>query len=77
MTKKSETFEVSMTRLEEIVHKMESGNLPLDDAMKLFEEGTALVKSGNTLLDEAEVKIKKLMKGADGAPFEKEFDGNE
>ena len=77
MSKKSATFEVSMTRLEEIVKKMESGNLQLDDAMALFEEGTALVKSGNSLLDEAELKIKKLMKGANGAPVEGEFDYSE
>lgn len=74
MNEKSMTFEASMQRLEEIVRKMEAGDLPLEEALKLFEEGTALVSGSNKLLDEAELKITKLMKGADGAPVETEFE---
>lgn len=74
MSKQSVTFEASLKRLEEIVQKMESGDLPLEEALGLFEEGTALVKSGNKLLDQAELKVSKLMQGPDGAPVETEFE---
>ena len=74
MSEPSKTFEDSIHRLEEIVQKMESGDLPLEESLKLFEEGTNLVKSSNKLLDEAELKVAKLIKGADGVPMETEFD---
>lgn len=66
-------FEKAIARLEQIVLQMEQGNLPLEEAMQLFEEGTALVKSCAKQLDEAELKVVKLMKGADGEPIETEF----
>ncbi len=69
----SKTFEASMQRLEEIVRTMERGELPLEQSLKLFEEGTALVRTCGTMLDEAEMKIVKLMKGSDGEPVEQEF----
>lgn len=69
----SKTFETSMQRLEEIVRTMERGELPLEQSLKLFEEGTALVRTCGTMLDEAEMKIVKLMKGPDGEPVEQEF----
>jgi len=69
----SKSFENSLARLEEIVRKMEKGDVPLEEALKLFEEGTGLIRSCTTLLDEAELKVVKLMKGADGAPVELEF----
>ena len=69
----SKSFETSLARLEEIVRKMEKGDVPLEEALKLFEEGTGLIRSCTTLLDEAELKVVKLMKGADGAPVELEF----
>ena len=74
MSKDSMTFEASMARLEEIVKKMERGDVPLEESLTLFEEGTSLVKTCSKLLDEAEMKIVKLMKGADGAPVEVEFE---
>ena len=49
------------------------GDLPLEQSLQLFEEGTGLVKSCNQLLSQAELKIAQLMKGADGAPVELEF----
>lgn len=69
----SQTFEASVLRLEQIVDKLEQGELPLEEALKLFEEGTALVGSCTKLLDDAELKVVKLMKGPDGAPTETEF----
>ena len=64
----SKSFEASMKRLEEIVRTMERGELPLEESLKLFEEGTALVRACGGMLDDAEMKIVKLMKGPDGQP---------
>lgn len=78
MSKKSESYEQSVKRLEEIVGQLERGDVALDEALKLFQEGTALVQSCAKLLDQAELEIVKLSKGADGAPVETEFaDGAE
>ena len=74
MKKESMTFEQSVTRLEEIVRQMENGDVALEEALKLFEEGTGLVGRCSGLLDEAELSVAKLMKGADGAPVELPFD---
>ena len=54
------TFEKAMARLEQIVAALESGRCPLDDSMKLFEEGTRLTAYCAKLLREAEQKIVKL-----------------
>ena len=70
MSSSSQSFEASMRRLEEIVKLMEGGELPLEQALELFEEGTALVKSSSKLLDEAELKVSKLVQGAGAAPVE-------
>lgn len=69
----SKTFETSMTRLEEIVKKMERGDVPLEEALRLFEEGTGLIRSCAAQLDAAELKVVRLMKGSDGAPVETPF----
>lgn len=73
MSQNSMEFEKSITRLEEIVKQMEQGNVPLENALQLFEEGTKLVAGCAKKLDEAELKVVKLMKGADGNPMETEF----
>ena len=65
MKKESMTFEQSVTRLEEIVRQMENGDVALEEALKLFEEGTALAASCNKLLDNAELKVLQMTKGAD------------
>ena len=66
-------FEQSLARLDEIVRRMERGDVALDEALSLFEEGTALAKSCNQLLDEAELKVVQLTKGAHGTPVETEL----
>ncbi len=71
---KAATFEESMARLDEIVKMLEQGDRSLDEALALFEEGTALVKSCGKLLDEAEQKVIKLQKGSEGEPEEVPFD---
>ena len=73
MAKKLKSFEEAMMRLEEIVSQMEQGNVTLEESLTLFEEGTALIKQCGKQLDEAELKVVQLMKGADGEPIEKEF----
>ena len=73
MKQQSKTFEASLTRLEEIVQRMENGDVPLEEALRLFEEGTGLVSSCTKLLDEAELKVVQLTKGTDGAPEERTF----
>lgn len=70
---KSFTFEASVKRLDAIVAKLESGDVPLEQALKLFQEGTGLVRSCSKLLDEAELEVVKMTKGEDGAPMETEM----
>ncbi len=57
----TKTFEGKIKRLEEIVSKIESTEVELEDSIKLFEEGMSLSKDCQSLLDGAEQKIKKLM----------------
>ena len=54
-------FEKKLVRLEEIVGKMERGELSLDDSLKLFEEGVKLSKECHQRLNEAENKVRVLM----------------
>ncbi len=72
--KKKASFEDKLLRLEEIVRLLERGDAPLEDAIKLFEEGTKLAGSCDELLDRAEKKVAALSKGPDGAPVETEID---
>lgn len=63
-----------MKRLEEIVEKLESGSVPLDNAMELYEEGVNISKQCLEKLSQAELKLKKLSKDVNGN-FEL-FEGN-
>ena len=67
------TFEQKIGRLEEIVALLEKGDAQLADSLQLFEEGTKLAGDCAKLLDDAEQKVVKLAKGADGAPVESSF----
>ena len=67
------TFEKSMARLEEIVALLERGDTPLEEALKLFEEGSALIRSCGSMLEKAEQVVVRLVKGADGEPEEVVF----
>lgn len=60
MTEEELKFETALEKLEQIVAKMEAGDLPLDQAIKFFEDGTALAKFCEGKLAEAEGKIEKL-----------------
>ncbi len=67
------SFEENMTCLEQIVRTLERGDAPLEESLKLFQEGTQLVASCGKLLDEAELTVKKIVPGADGTPTEEGF----
>lgn len=74
MNQQNKTFEQSMQRLEQIVRAMERGDVALEESLKLFQEGTELVRSCGKLLDEAELQVKKIMTAPDGSPVEEEFE---
>ena len=61
-------FETALKRLEEIVRKLEGGELPLDSALELFEEGIRLSRFCNTTLEVAERRVETLLKSDSGQP---------
>ena len=71
------TFEENMTRLEEIVTRLEKGDVPLSRSLSRVEEGTRLAAACRPDLDQAEPQGVRLMKGPDGAPVETEFASEE
>ena len=73
MNQNNMTFEQSMQRLEQIVRAMERGDVALEESLKLFEEGTELVRNCNQLLDDAQLQVKKIMTAPDGSPVEEDF----
>ena len=74
MNKKDKmTFESATQRLDDIVKLLEKGNSSLDESLKLYEEGIALVRFCNTELDNAENKIKMLISNGNGEMIEKDF----
>lgn len=73
MNQSNKTFEENMGRLEQIVRAMERGDVALEESLKLFQEGTELVRSCGKLLDEAELQVKKIMTDANGNPVEEAF----
>lgn len=73
MNKDNKTFEENLQRLEQIVRAMERGDVALEESLKLFQEGTELVRSCGKLLDDAELQVKKVMTAADGRPVLEDF----
>ncbi len=71
-------FESAMKRLEEIVQILENGNLPLEESIKIFEEGMELIKFCTAKLEEAERKVTILLKEGESyvqVPFEEKGEG--
>jgi exodeoxyribonuclease VII small subunit len=66
MTEESLNFEKSFARLEEILNKMNSGKVSLDESLKLYEEADQLISLCSTRLDACESKIEMLMKKRNG-----------
>lgn len=73
MNQNNTSFESAMKRLEEIVRAMERGDVALDESLKLFQEGTDLVRACGKLLDDAQLQVEKVVKGPEGAPTFEEF----
>lgn len=61
------TFEGAVTRLEEIVRLLDAGELPLDESLKLFEEGIGLARECSKQLTDAQGKLESLVKQSDGS----------
>jgi len=78
VARKKEKFEEALQKLGTIVARMEEGDLPLEEALKAFEEGVRLAKFCTTKLDEAERKVEKLIRNQSGTlqstPFSEEDD---
>ena len=75
--KKDINFEDALSQLEEIVRKIESGAVSLDESLSLFESGVSLIKLCNEKLESAEQKVKLLTETADGGVGCSDFSGNE
>jgi len=69
-TKKTVNLEKSLTDLENLVEELESGDLPLETAMKKFEEGIKLTRGCQTALKDAEQRVEILLKSAGGETLE-------
>ena len=68
------SFEESLKKLEGIVEQLEKGDLPLEDSLKLFEEGVALSAVCKKELEEAEGKVEMLVKRRDGTVATEKFE---
>lgn len=60
------SFEDALRELEQIVQKLEAGDVPLDDSIRIYERGAALKAHCEARLREAELKVEKIVLGADG-----------
>lgn len=69
MNQQNTTFESNMHRLEQIVRALERGDVPLEESLKLFQEGTALVRDCGMLLDDAQLQVQKVLTSTDGTPI--------
>jgi exodeoxyribonuclease VII small subunit len=67
------SFETNMQRLEQIVRALERGDVPLEESLKLFQEGTSLVQKCGKLLDDAQLQVQKVLTAADGSPVLEEM----
>ena len=65
---KKMTFEAAMERLEQIVRAMERGDVQLDESLKLFQEGTELVRTCGKMLEDAQMQVKMVLTAEDGSP---------
>ncbi len=68
------TFEDNLRRLEDIVHRLEEGNLALDESLRLYEKGIQAFRNCQKMLDEADLKVRKLVQTAEGELREEPFE---
>ena len=66
MTEEAPSFENALKKLDEIVQRLEKGELPLEESLKLYEEGIRLSRLCHAQLDEAQGRIEMLIKDARG-----------
>ncbi|NLP00392.1 MAG: exodeoxyribonuclease VII small subunit [Clostridiaceae bacterium] len=80
MAKKEEkadiTYEQAVLELESVVNMLESGDLPLEESIKIFEKGISLVRLCNKKLDDIEKRITLLIEGKEGI-IEKDFSSDD
>ena len=62
------SFEEALSALEDVVRNLESGEVPLDDSIALYERGEELRKACQARLDAAQARIEKIVQGPDGKP---------
>ena len=74
MNENNVTFEQSLMRLEQIVRALEHGDVPLEESLKLFQDGTGLVRSCQKLLDDAKLQVQKVMADANEEPVLEDLD---
>jgi exodeoxyribonuclease VII small subunit len=74
---KSKSFESSLSALEKIVRELERGDLPLDESLRLFEEGVKLSRECQERLNQAERRIEILLRDNEGKPVVAGFDEEE
>ena len=70
MSEKENTFEENLAQLEELVRKLEAGNLDLDESLKIYEDAIVLREKCRKFLEESERKVEKLMETAQGVKKE-------
>ncbi len=73
MSEQKLDFESALKRLEEITNRLEKSETPLEEALKLFEEGTALARTLTVQLDEATQKVTMLTSAMNGSSEERDF----
>ncbi|NLL04516.1 MAG: exodeoxyribonuclease VII small subunit [Clostridiaceae bacterium] len=73
MAKEKKNFEKSLSELEEIVEKLEHGEMSLDESIEIFQKGVTLSKDLSKMLDEIEKKITILVENEKGEVIEKPF----
>ena len=65
----NQSFEASLAALEKIVRELEAGDLPLEESLKLFEDGVRLSRECQERLNQAERRVEILLRDADGKPL--------
>ncbi|NIS08119.1 MAG: exodeoxyribonuclease VII small subunit [Candidatus Dadabacteria bacterium] len=70
-------FEKSIDELKDIIDKLESGNIPLEDSLSLFEKGVKILNTANKKLSQMEKKVEILIKDSDGKIKREDFDTSE
>ena len=74
---KGQSFEASLAALEKIVRDLERGDLPLEESLRLFENGVKLSRECQERLNQAERRIEVLLRDSEGRPVVSDFESEE